>query len=514
MTTAPDLDPYLLPMPTPASPVVLPHLACAVHAHLNGRYCDPVWPLAPLTENPSARRPKIHWENWPSCFRDEMRLAAWNLVNGQLRPTFLLGRSSRMRGRLSAPEVHAVTERWKSLAAWLEERGIRRLADCTADVLHDYGQRARDAGHSRSHVMKTLAALSGYGRLTSSAPSLRASGDRLGRNWASTATCPPQTAAGGENTTEPLAEQTMGPLLIWAMRMVEDLSGDILAAWAERQRLISAARAAAGTPAGHAALEAYLRPLIDGNVPLPSTRRNGRAAFADQYVAGITGATSGQVDWFTKANRLTAAAADLSGRCPLDVPVTGSIAGKPWRAALDFNEAPSLMRHLGTAAFIVCAYLTGMRPGEILGLRTGCCPDPVPGPDGRTGRHLIRGLRVQDRHRRTRQPHLRRRRARRPVGRHNPGRQRHPRPGAHGPRTGTCSSTTTPTTWPAPAPAPAPCSRLRSGAGSSTSSPGRTARQPARACPARRSPPTRTAMSAPGASAGAWPGTSHAGPAG
>ena len=34
------------------------------------------------------------------------------------------------------------------------------------------------------------------------------------------------------------------------------------------------------------------------------------------------------------------------------------------------------MRHLGTAAFIVCAYLTGMRPQEILGLRTGCCPDP------------------------------------------------------------------------------------------------------------------------------------------
>ena len=33
-----------------------------------------------------------------------------------------------------------------------------------------------------------------------------------------------------------------------------------------------------------------------------------------------------------------------------------------------------------------------MRPGEILGLRTGCCPDPAPGPDGRAGRHLIRGL--------------------------------------------------------------------------------------------------------------------------
>ena len=32
-----------------------------------------------------------------------------------------------------------------------------------------------------------------------------------------------------------------------------------------------------------------------------------------------------------------------------------------------------------------------MRPGEILGLRTGCSPDPVPGPDGQPGRHLIRG---------------------------------------------------------------------------------------------------------------------------
>ncbi|HUZ25273.1 MAG TPA: hypothetical protein VMV07_16075 [Streptosporangiaceae bacterium] len=28
----------------------------------------------------------------------------------------------------------------------------------------------------------------------------------------------------------------------------------------------------------------------------------------------------------------------------------------------------------------------------VLGLRAGCCPDPVPGPDGRTGRHLIHGL--------------------------------------------------------------------------------------------------------------------------
>jgi hypothetical protein len=53
MTAAPDIDPYLLPLPTPTSPVVLPHLAVAVHADLNGRYADPLWSLAPLTGDPA-----------------------------------------------------------------------------------------------------------------------------------------------------------------------------------------------------------------------------------------------------------------------------------------------------------------------------------------------------------------------------------------------------------------------------------------------------------------------------
>jgi hypothetical protein len=73
----------------------------------------------------------------------------------------------------------------------------------------------------------------------------------------------------------------------------------------------------------------------------------------------------------------------------LGVPGPGRVAGKPWRDAIDYYEMPNLMRHLGTAAFVVCAYLTGIRPGEVLGMRTGCCPDPAPDADGKVGRHLI-----------------------------------------------------------------------------------------------------------------------------
>ena len=142
----------------------------------------------------------------------------------------------------------------------------------------------------------------------------------------------------------------MGPLLIWAMRIVDDLSGDILAAWAERQRLAEAALANTATPAGTAALEAYLRPLIASGAPLPASVNQGKTALAKYYIGGITGASRGQVELLRRREGLTVIAAERPGPCPLDVAVTGRIAGKPWRAAPDYNEAPVLMRHLGTAS--------------------------------------------------------------------------------------------------------------------------------------------------------------------
>jgi len=390
MTSAPELDPYLLPLPTLGSPIVLPHLVNPMHAHINGRFADLDWPLAALTGNPSAPKITLHWQTWPAPFREEMRLAAWNLINGQLRPTFIQARTTRMRARLSLNETHGTITRWKLLADWLEEQGIHTLADCTTSTLHHYGLHLRDSGRSREHVRLTLVSLKRLWALDEI--SARASGigrppwDEIGADdYLPAAT----TAGGGENSTEPIAEQTMGPLLIWAMRMVDDLSEDILAAWAERQQLVRRASAATATPAGQAALEAYLRPLIRNSLPVPSTITGTGPALARKYIMGLTGASRSQVETACAA---LPAAATRPGPCPLSVPVTGQIAGKPWRTALDFSEARTLMRHLGTACFIVCAYLTGMRPGEILGLRAGCCPDPAIGPDGQAGRHLIRGL--------------------------------------------------------------------------------------------------------------------------
>jgi len=59
-----------------------------------------------------------------------------------------------------------------------------------------------------------------------------------------------------------------------------------------------------------------------------------------------------------------------------------------WRMVMDYAETRSLARHLGTAAFLVVSYLTGIRPHEALGMRAGCCPDPAAHQGPARPRHL------------------------------------------------------------------------------------------------------------------------------
>jgi hypothetical protein len=107
---------------------------------------------------------------------------------------------------------------------------------------------------------------------------------------------PAASSSGGENQTEPVAEQVMGPLLVWAMRMVDDFSDDILRAWAEGQRLVTTGRTNNPTEQGKAALLAYMTPLIENRAPLPAIGHRGRPRFAREYVQGLTGAAGSQLN--------------------------------------------------------------------------------------------------------------------------------------------------------------------------------------------------------------------------
>ncbi|MFM9626567.1 integrase [Streptomyces galilaeus] len=391
MTTAAEVDRFRMPLPGPDTPVVSKDRVVALHAHLNTHYSASKWPLAPLVDNPAQSLRVIRWKKCPVTLREEIRLLTWTMINGELRPTFVKQRRTR-RSRFGPDTIWRAVEEWLRIARWLDERGISSLAQCDARVLHEYGLRLRDSGVSRGRVLNLLACVTrlwAFDQLSAQpVGDARPPWDEVGVDDY----LPAEGGSGGENSREPLATATMGPLLIWAMRLVDDFADDILAVWQESRRLAERARTAVASVESKATLDAYLAPIVGDGALVPANWNQGVLRFARSYVGGVTGASLRQVDTAIKRYGLTAKAAERPGPCPLDLPVTGLIAGSPWRGSLDFNEAGTLFRHLGTAAFIVLSYLTGMRPEEVLGMRSGCCPDPEPDEDGIVGRHLIRSV--------------------------------------------------------------------------------------------------------------------------
>jgi integrase len=390
VTSAPEPDPYQLALPGPSTPVVIDRWVKTLHAHLNSRYEDAVWALAPLNDTPSSVRKKIAWRRCPTVFQDEMRLAAWNLINGELRPTFVSRNSTQMRGRISAHVIYSSVSLWFHLAKWLEQREITSLVQCDTSVLDIYiAERISEVKH-RTRGRSYLMAITRLWALDQISARPCGIGEPPWEDKGQDEYVP-APASGGENLTEPLSEYSVAPLLIWALRMVDDLSDDILAAWFERQRLL-AAIPERSDPAGLHVARSYLDELLESpDRSLPARRWKNGVAIAESYICGRLGVSRYQVHNYPRKHELVATAVARELACPLEVMVQGRIAGKPWRTSIDYHEAPTLYRHLGTAAFIVCAYLTGMRPGEVLGLHTGCCPEPEPDDDGNVGRHVIHG---------------------------------------------------------------------------------------------------------------------------
>jgi hypothetical protein len=70
--------------------------------------------------------------------------------------------------------------------------------------------------------------------------------------------------------------------------------------------------------------------------------------------------------------------------------------GRPWRERFDAFSLAREERHLQTAAYIVCCYLTGMRDGEVQSLRTGCLKRNL-SQNGQTERLSIAGVTWKDR---------------------------------------------------------------------------------------------------------------------
>ncbi|MFL0395158.1 integrase [Streptomyces albus] len=377
-------------LPSWDTPVVAPSLVLAPGPVPVSIYADEVWSLAPLVANPSAARPGLDWSRFPALVLPQVQLAAWMMINSSLPASVLVGHPT-WHSRLGPAGIHQSVLRWQRFCVWLHRQEGGGLHAVTEEVWVSWaGHLARQPGASRGNVTKDLVALTRLWAFDAAGPAPSGMAMPPWHRLGVDDFLPRTPSAGrGENSTEVISPATMGPLLIWALRVVDDFSDDILAAWAESLRISDAAVRTPATPESKARLKSFLQDLIDRSQPVPSRSNAGcRHALANTYIAARAGCPSTQVNNLLSTEpwqHLLAYVDANPGPCPLATPITGRIDGEPWTAFIDFTETRELMRHLGTACFIVLAYLTGMRPAEVLGLQAGCCPEVA------SGWHLIYG---------------------------------------------------------------------------------------------------------------------------
>jgi Phage integrase, N-terminal SAM-like domain len=351
------------------------------------RYGDATWDLSPLSRRQHEPARQVNWDLFPVALRASFKRAGWALVNLPT-PDTLLERAATCRARQPGPATIASTaEHWRRYAAWLASQDITRLGDVDAAC---HGQWAAHvarlpvAGRTRGLALNAVSVLWGMASHLPAADSLP---------------MPPWEAEGlrhylppdegrSENGTAPVHPAVMSPLLTWALRFTEDFAADILAALAEHERLRSRI-AARHNPGAAPLLAALLDEHARTGAPLPGETVKGRTSAAVSYLAGTTGASITQV-----GNALRRAGLAAGSTAPLGTPVTGQLCGKLWTGPISYHQAPALALRLSAACLIVVAYLSGLRPAEILHLQPGSCP--APGDDG-TGpvRYRLHGLKFK-----------------------------------------------------------------------------------------------------------------------
>jgi integrase len=357
------------------------------------RFGELRWQLAALDHGASGRSQAVNWEGVPVSLRAGLMRAGWAVINLPT-PEILLHRSgSSTRPRLSPGSLKRTFSAWRGLARWLAQHQVTCLDQVDRSLLEKYLQFLAERGLTRGPVTTEMFAIT---RLWAYAPFLLPADRITMPPWDEPGAEPgdvPGAPAGGagENTTTPVHPAVMSPLLVAALRTVTDFAPDILAAWRDA-RSLSGRIPPAPRPGGRADIRAYLQRLRDTGQPLPvfTGHQTGALARAHQvtqagkagpgrplahnrFIAGTLGVTAVQVTALLAAEPDVLEGVRSGAGAPLATPVTAQVGGRSWRDAIDVEDVMDLAVHLAAAALLTVAYLSGMRPQEVLNLERGCC---------------------------------------------------------------------------------------------------------------------------------------------
>lgn len=335
------------------------------------RFADEVWKLKPAIVQDHHRELILNFPAIPDCFRQVAKELMACELTYDLPPGERPARIFTLRGRFADLRL---------FLQWAAKRGAVRLADLTTADLADYLAHlgtlriALDTRRTKAFVVRKLWLFR----------------TKLSDALAFDPAVIPGWVRGkhrkeGENTTDRIPEQVIGPLLTWALRWIEDFSDDILRAHDEfldlrentcQNRIRRGAPRIKGAPA-------YLAKVLDRyraqGQPLPGARgcpsqRTDTWVVNNSHLARQVGCNRGAFNTDTCRAMIADAVRELGidHGTYLLTQATGRLDGRPWHGRIAYEDVQRLDRLLATACYIVVAYLSGMRDSEVKHLARGC----------------------------------------------------------------------------------------------------------------------------------------------
>ncbi|MET7989048.1 hypothetical protein [Streptomyces sp. NPDC005281] len=322
------------------------------------RYADDVWVLTPAWLRVDHMLFKLDFTLVPPSLRATAKRLFYALLTQDLPPGEL---------PISISSIRTYFGCVRRFLLWADRRG-RMLAQITGEDLDDYHRDVvalrLSAGGTKGHRRGVRMLWAFRTRLPD-----HLAQDPLRRSaWQAWVRA--HSRRSGENLTDRVPEQVLGPLLTWALRWVDDFADDVLAARAERDTID--ARPPAGTDpvaALHLLLDDHRcrgQRLPAAPPRLAPARRRPEAFPSVSHLARLLGFPKHRLNKGTPLRIIAEAARDLGvdTDCPLAHSVRGQLEGRPWLEYISYYEAGRMERLLQVSCWIVIAYLSGMRDSE------------------------------------------------------------------------------------------------------------------------------------------------------
>ncbi|WGM22836.1 hypothetical protein QEH68_22165 (plasmid) [Paenarthrobacter sp. OM7] len=364
--------------PLPGTPVLLSRpLRPEIDPETLSRFGEDRWDLTPGIFEDHSDSTTINFQRIPQPWRNAVKEYLWQLINEEA-PRALA--SARAGVRCSLRSVSFVKGPIERLIIWARARGLQSFIEMDAARLDEYLAHLADTGvsyGSRQHSVAEVRRLWAYRDVVP---------HRLAMPQAPPwDDAPARELLGGRSKEQPhnrtprISDATLVPLLTWAIRFVEEISSDILPNFDEYSRILKGG--ARYRPVGQRLYETRRREKLahvmgqhraaglglPGRV-LPDGSHEVRWAHLGR-LTGTLGSTHAKYDRpFIEASGIR-----IDHDAYLTPGCTATIDGIPWhKGPMKYDDALGYARLLLTACYVVTAYLSGMRPGEILNLTAGC----------------------------------------------------------------------------------------------------------------------------------------------